>query len=249
MVNMVNTPQFFHGKLSGLVYRALDLSPWLQSIDTSRSMSTNETTGFGQSDKTYVPGVAEGSASCSGLWDGTALAADEIINTGFNTPDVDDIVTFHIGSGAVGSQVRMFNAQTSSYSITAAPGDLVSTKVDFTVDGGIFTGRLLHKSSISATTTTAAVDFGSAFATDPSGAFVHIHTLTNTRSTAVTIKLQHSVDNSVWTDLAPTQTINTGTWPAVRLDIAGTTNRYVRAVITLTAGTGTIYPVVAFARK
>ncbi|ASR84150.1 major tail protein [Arthrobacter phage Wheelbite] len=248
MANMVNTPQFYHGKLSGLIYRAIDLSLFLQSISTARTVETNETTGFGLNDKTYVPGIADGTASASGLWDGSLKAIDEEMNLGLNT-DTDDILTFHIGSGAVGSQVRMAGVLTSGYSVEAAPGDLVSCKTDFTLDGGIFTGRLLHKSSLTATTTTAAVDHGAAFPTDASGAFVHIHVLANTRSTAVTIKLQHSVDNSVWVDLAPTATINAGLTPAVRLDIAGTTNRYVRAVITPTAGTGAIYPVVAFARK
>ncbi|ALY09589.1 major tail protein [Arthrobacter phage Salgado] len=248
MANFVNTPQFYHGKLSGLIFRSIDLSLYLQSISTARSVETNETTGFGLNDKTYMAGTADGTASASGLWDGSVKAIDEEISTALNV-DGDDILTFHIGSGAVGSNVRMAAVLTSNYSVEAAPGDLVSCKTDFTIDGGIFAGRLLHRSSITATTTTAAVDFGSAFATDPSGAFVHIHTVANTRSTAVTVKVQHSVDNSVWVDLAPTATINTGTTPALRLDIAGTTNRYVRAVITPTAGTGAIYPIVAFARK
>jgi hypothetical protein len=247
---MVNTPQFAHGKLSALAYKDLDATTYLTSAEASRALEVVENSTFGTLDKTYQSGMADGKVSCSGYWDGSVKAVDEIFNATFSY-STDDLLTFAINGGfKPGARARLAAVQTVGYSATAATGALVSIKTDFDVDGGIFGGRALtDRTPISGTVTYASADFGADFAAATSGAFAHLHITQNTRSTATTYKLQHSVDNSVWVDLAPTLTVNATTTQASRLDITGTVNRYVRVVATPVAGTGTITALVAIARK
>jgi hypothetical protein len=247
---MVTNPQFAHGKLSALAFKDFDATAYLNTAEASRELEAVENTTFGSLDKTYQPGQADGKVSCGGYWDGTVLAVDEVFSTALSG-GTENLLTYVLNGGfKPGSRTRLAYVLTSGYSATAATGSLVSIKTDFTVDGGIFHGRALtDKVAINGTVTYGAADFGVDFATATSGAFAHVHVVQNTRTTSTTYKLQHSVDNSVWVDLAPTVTVNTVTTQATRLDLVGTVNRWVRVVATPVAGSGTITALVAIARK
>lgn len=247
---MVNTPTFTHAKLAALLFKDADLSAYFNALDADRTIEAADVSAFGTLDKAYIPGMAEGKLSASGFFDGSLKAVDEYLNSAI-TSNVDDVATFFLNGGVKpGARCRMAYVETVSVSATSATGDVVGCKAEFTADGGHFGGRALtDKVAISATTTYPTVDHTVDFATATSGAFAHVHVIQNTRNVASTIKLQHSVDNSVWVDLAPTVTVNATTTQATRLDITGTVNRYVRAVNTLTAGTGTITAIVALSRK
>lgn len=247
---MVNTPQFAHGKLSALAFKDFDATSYLTSLEASRELEAVENSTFGSLDKTYQSGLADGKVSASGYWDGSVKAVDEVFSAALSG-GTEELLTYALNGGFTpGARTRLAAVLTAGYSATAATGALVSIKTDFTVDGGIFAGRALtSKTPINGTVTYPSADFGLDFAAATSGAFAHVHVIQNTRTTSVTYKLQHSVDNSVWVDLAPTVTVTTLVTQATRLDISGTVNRYVRAVATPIAGSGTITALVAIARK
>ena len=73
----------------------------------------------------------------------------------------------------------------------------------------------------------------------------------NTRNGTVTMKIQHSTDNSTFVDLVTFTVVGSTTTTQERIVVAaGTTvNRYLRAQSTVAGTTGSITPIVAFARR
>jgi hypothetical protein len=78
-----------------------------------------------------------------------------------------------------------------------------------------------------------------------------VHVTVNTRSTTSVVKIAHSADNSTFADLVTFTTVGIGATTSERSLVAtGTTvNRYLRAVNTLAAGSGSITYQVSFARR
>ena len=67
-----------------------------------------------------------------------------------------------------------------------------------------------------------------------SGADLYLHLVANTLNAgSVTVKVQHSTNGSSWADLATFTSANFGTVTSEKKSVAGTVNRYLRAVVTI----------------
>jgi hypothetical protein len=65
---------FSHGKLIYVTLKdgldaVIDISAYTNKVDFPRSVDTAETTTFGLSDKTYLPGLKGATLSMEGIWD------------------------------------------------------------------------------------------------------------------------------------------------------------------------------------
>ena len=140
-------------------------------------------------------------------------------------------------------------AKTTSYEVSSPVGDVVSVSYDAQSDGGIDQGvSLAALASVSATTTGSSHDNS---ASSANGGVAQLHVTANTWSANTTLKVQHSADNSTWADLATFTVVATTVKTSERVIVtSGTTvNRYLRAVATLSAGTGAITYQISFARR
>lgn len=239
---------FRHGKLTEVMLADFVASPYLNSADTTRAIEVSDTSAFGTQDKTYIVGQNDGTMSLSGLFDGSPNAIDEFFNDLVAVEGNYPASIFYDGGIKVGRAVRSAQVKQTSYDISSPLADVVSLSAELQCDGGIRQGfALTDNVAVSANTIYAGADWGAGGATTRGGlAFVHLPH--NTRSATSSIKIQHSVDNAVWVDLA-TQPVASATTGHFVVPVAGTVNRYVRVNLTLTAGTGTINVVVAFARN
>ncbi len=241
---------FRHGKATGVYLAGMNCSPFFNSADIGRTVETHETTAFEQDAKSYIAGIADGTIGLSGFLDSsvTGEGAEELLEGLRNSVAEFPASIFQDGGVGVGRACRMGNVYNTSYSISSPATDVVTAKADLTVDGGILYGKCLNaKTPITGTVTGAAADYGTTDWNASSGGFAHIHPIANTRSTATEVKIQHSSDNSVWVDTA-TFSVPTLSKAAVRVATTGTNLRYVRALITPAAGTGSATIIVAFAR-
>ncbi|MGH2671038.1 MAG: hypothetical protein ACRDH5_18335, partial [bacterium] len=76
----------------------------------------------------------------------------------------------------------------------------------------------------------------------PNGGVGTLHVTANTRDAGtIVIKIQHSVDDTAWVDLITFATVNFAVTTKERLSVAGTVNRYVRALWTVTGATTGTY--------
>lgn len=246
-----------HGKTTGVYMAGFNASPFFNSFESARTIETHETTPFESNDKQYTAGLNDGTASLSGFYDvgAAGLGGDELLDALLNTNNDFPLSVFLDGGVVVGRACRMANVNQTSYTVSGAVGDMVSTKAELTVDGGIRYGKCLNaKAAITtAVITGASADFGAAAPTGDwvggtSLGFAHIHPIANTSSNSIDVKIQQSADNSVWVD-AGTATIPAASKTGVVLNTTGANQRYVRAIITPNAAaTGSATIIVAFAR-
>lgn len=241
-------PTFRHGKNTVVLIDQYDLSGYYKESTTSRSVETSDTTAFGNSAKTYISGLKDGTMNLSGMFDGSTGAVDEIMAAALG--GADNTVTVQLEGNVVGTIAHMLATQETSYEVSSPVGDVVSVTSQLQADGGLESGRVLAPATVVTTATTTngtAVDNAAA---TTNGGVAHAHVTANANNGTTTIKVQHSTDNSTWVDLVTFTTVATTIKTSRRVEVAsGTTvNRYLRSQI-ITAGTGSITTTVAFARR
>lgn len=246
----VAVPQFRHGKLTRVFLAQKDASKYLNSAETAQTIDTKETSSFGTVSKTYIPGTRDATMSIGGMYDGGVGELDEMM-AGLHGALATYPATFAYDALplAVGRITRLADVYQASYDTSSPADDIVSVSGELTCNNGVRMGYVLNgENPVTTTVTGTAVDAGASSATTRGG-MMHVHVLSNTRSTAVDVKTQVSTDNSIWTDLL-TQTVPAGTVAGYCANVnTGTVARYMRALITPTAGTGSAVIIVAFGRN
>jgi hypothetical protein len=241
-------PTFRHGKNTTVLSDDFDLTTYLNSATVSASIETPETTTFGSSDRSYIVGHNEGIVSFEGLFDGTTDSADSIFSAALGN-DTDKVISVSTDSTSVGGRAILVKSASTSYEISSPLTDVVSVSGEAVANEGLDYGVWLGcKSAITATSTGTSVDnTGSSY----NGGVGNLHITANTRDATTVAKVQHSSDNSTWADLTTFETIAIGTLTSERIIVAPSTtvNRYLRAVVTPAAGTGSITFSVAFSRR
>jgi len=241
-------PTYRHGKNTVVLVDQYDLSSYYKESTTSRSVETAETTAFGNSAKTYITGLKDGTMNLSGMFDGSAGAVDEFMSTAL--AGADNNVTVQIEGNTAGTIAHMLAAQETSYEVSSPVGDVVAITTQLQADGGLESGRVLAPATVVTTATTTNGTSVDNAAASTNGGVAHLHVTANANLGTTTIKVQHSTDNSTWVDLVTFATVATTIKTTQRVVVAsGTTvNRYLRSQIT-TASTGSITTTVAFARR
>lgn len=241
-------PEFRHGKLTAVVFAGFNATPYLNSAEPSRTVDTAEASVFGQNAKGYVAGQSDGTISYGGLYDGTPEGIDVALTALADSAENWPATVFHDTGIKPGATCRLASVRKTEYGISTPVGDVVTVSGSLQCDGGIYYGRALTTAAdVNATVTGQTVDYGATYATWAGKGRAHVHVPRNTRNTATAVKIQHSADGSVWVDLA-TQNVSAATTGGYALSFSGPLNRYVRALITPTTGTGNIQTIVAFAR-
>lgn len=248
-------PTFRHGKNTVVLAKEYNLSAYLNSVSAANAVETPETTTFSATDRSYISGHTEGTVSFEGLFDGTTNG----VTVGATADGIDKILSDALGSstntvmtvsndgGAFGRRAVLLEAISTSYEVTSPLTDVVAISGGANANDGLEYGVwLTYDTAYTSTTNGTAVDNS---ASSARGSVANLHVTTNTRSTAVTVKVQHSTDNSVWADLITFASVSASTLTSERKTTTGTVNRYVRVQVTPTAGTGSITLSVAFSRR
>lgn len=245
-------PTFRHGKNTITAVNATDLTQFFNSATTTDEVDLPETTTFGSANRTYIHGMQDGTVSVEGLWTGVANEVDAILG-GVLTSATPTLITIGPEGAGIGRRGILANANETSYEVSGGIADLVAITAEFQTTGtlgGLDRGVLLaSQQSVTSTGALTSVDNS---ASSANGGVGHLHVTTNTRDGAVTVKIQHSADNSTWADLITFTNTTASTATSQRVEVgAGTTvNRYVRANVTSFGGsTGSLIITVGFARR
>lgn len=237
-----------HGKGTKILFDQYSLVGRTRTGSVKRTIDIPETQQFGATwREREVVGLLSGGCSFAGLFNGAATELDAIFRAAHDQ-ETPVIVSVGYAGFAIGSLVDLMKAAMTDHKVNSPQDGLVDASGEFEGDDQVDLGISLHD-LMAEPSATPPVNFASVDETALSslGAVAHLH-VTAFTGTSVTIKVQHSVDNSVWVDLL--------TFGAVagiskeRLEIApgATINRYVRAIIS--AGTWTsVTFTVAFARR
>lgn len=238
-------PTFRHGKATAVLMNGTNMSPYLNEATSAWNMETGETTTFGSADKTYIAGLADGTISCSGLFDGTAGASHDVLSGAIGLED--NTFTVLVEGAAVGRAAIIANGQLTSYEVSSPVGDVVALSTEIQADGGLWHGAALTGiDTVSATGTGTAQDNG---ASSTNGLIANLHVTSNDRDGNVTVKVQHSADNSTYVDLITFTNVSASATSGETVTANGTVNRYLRTSITLAGTSGSVTYHVSAARR
>lgn len=248
-------PTFRHSKNTVVLAAQYNLSEYLTSVSTSNTVETPETTTFSSADRSFLTGHTEGTISFEGLFDGTtngvtvgatADGIDKILSDALGN-STNTVITVSADGGAFGRRAVLLDAVETTYEVTSPLTDVVAISGGANANDGLEYGVwLTYNTAFTTSTDGTAVDNTTS---STLGSVANLHVTTNTRSTAVTVKVQHSSDNSTWADLTTFANVSATTLTSERKTTTGTVNRYVRVQVTPTAGTGSITLSVAFSRR
>ena len=242
-------PTFAHGKNVNVFLNEFDFSTYFNDVSASTTVDTAETSAFGTSAKTYVVGHRDGTISLSGMFEGTAsVGTDEFFATALGSATKNKIIVAPQGNSVAAGAI-MLVADDTSYEVSSAIADIVQASAEFQSTDAVEHGKILSSgSAVTATGNGTGVD--NALATTNGGAgFLSVPV--NTRNGNITVKIQHSADNSTFADLVTFTVVTSTTKTSERIEVAsGTTvNRYLRVNYTVAGSSGSATPVVAFTRR
>lgn len=249
-------PTFIHGKASKVLLDEFDLSSFFNSLDVAQTLETAETTSFGSSAKSYIPGLADATLSLSGMFSQDSDGSDEELSAILGATTTP-LVTVLLDAGTIGNSAIVAKAHETNYAISSPVGDIVSVTADFNASTDATSDLKYGLRSGKALTAGSSIAFGSLgnlasvdnAASSANGGMVNLHVTANSISGgATTIKVQHSTNNSTWADLVTFAAVSASTVTTEQAVVTGTVNRYLRATASTAGSSGAITFHIAFAR-
>jgi hypothetical protein len=200
-------------------------------------VETIDVTGFAEGSQNFTPGASAGKVTCNFYWNNDAGAT----NLALKTPGAR-VVTIMPEGYTLGTNALSLNAISNSFNAAGeAQGSPITVQsVEFNAYSNYYSvmggWMLAHQSITNTTTTTGVLDPSNAAASAVCAASLHVWALCAADTYA--IKVQHSSDDSSYSDLL-SFTLNGSALGAEVVKVAsGTVNKYRRVVATRTGAAG-----------
>lgn len=188
---------FVFSSATRVFFNALDISTYLNAASLDGSVDTADTTGFGVSAKTYIPGNRDRVFTAAGHYDPTAqayLEAALVAGSG-------GVLTFCPGGGAAEDLSWMSSVITTTLTKSSNIADAVAFSWDAQPSGDASYGWVQHALGEDTNTTTGTSIDGTAATT--TGWTAHVHcTAIDAGGGSWVIKLEDSANNSAWSDVS-----------------------------------------------
>ena len=215
---------FTHSKDSRFAFGSTAIAAYLTGFTTSTTVDTADSTDITSASRNYVPGLTDSSITASGLfeplYDTPAVAA-------FGAASASPVTVAPAGF-ALGNPVVVLSGREISYELSGAVGEVVAANITIQGDGRFDSGVSLIDLAEVTATGTGSVHTAAAGTSSGGVGTLHVTACSGT----LTVKIQHSTNNSTWSDLL-TFTAATGA-TSERVVVAGAVNKYLRASYTLT---------------
>lgn len=249
-------PTFSHGKGTGVLVNAYDVSAYFNSVDSTQTIDTAETTTFSSSAKSYVVGLADGTVSLTGLYSQDSGGSDAVLSSILGASTTPVVTVVH-GTGSIGNRCLTGRAHNTNYSISNPVADVSTVSADFNASTDAVSGQTYGIATGVMLTAGASIAYGSLGAlasvdngaSSASGGMAVLHVTANSISGgSTTIKVQHSTDNSIWADLITFTAVSASTVTSQLSTVTGTVNRYLRVTASTAGSSGSITYHVSFSR-
>lgn len=226
-------PTFQQANLIAVLLGKYDASSYLKMVGAPRDVDVQDTTTFGKTSKVYDSALKDASFSFDGFVD-AAGALDAFMDDLFGDADTP----FSIGWAGTtfGTDALIGKGINKHYEQTGEVGGYMGVAGEFQASGGAAGGKWLHALAAESSSGNGTSLDNSASTSTGWEANAHA-TVVGGAAPQLTLKIQHSPDNSSWADLATFTLLTAAGSEHLSSALATTTvNRYVRAVWTL-AGT------------
>jgi hypothetical protein len=236
-----------HGSKAKLLLSGYDVSTSMQDATAGLSVDSADASTWGTTNKRYaVSNIIDGTFTGSGVWEATGAtpgSIDELLHTKLAG---NHVATYMPAGDGFGNRARLIGGYETSFDIPSPTDDIVAFEFEIQSSAGfLHKARVLRPvgadNSINGNSNGTALDeLGAVGSTTGGlGAALHVRQKAGGAGT-LTVKVQHSPDNSVWTDLLTFAGVTVA--PAAQyLEVAGTVQRYLRALWTVTGGTWDIH--------
>lgn len=221
-----------HGKDTRVLVNDSHLSGYVSGWRFEHRRLLSDDTNLLSIGDQFKPGQIAGSVGITGMFDAAASGITEVLDTA-RTTDNGLVSTFYPFTPAVGSMVFLARGNVSGLDYPAQVKDLVRVSLTGQPEDGVDIGTSLH--ILGAETADGDGSSVDNTASSANGAVAILHATAFTGLTDIVIKVQHSTDNSSWSDLITFATVTGETWEYATA--SGTVNRYLRANWDVT-GTG-----------
>jgi len=230
---------FQPGWRAAVLVGAYDLTDDLTGYGTDHSRMLDDVTTLGHQDKVWLPTLGEGGISLPGIYNPAVNRNDAVFHNADGSPLL--VTGGPAGLLTIGERVDMIRGYINDSERSSTPARAVRISAGMVASDAKYGGVLLQP-NVSRTT---GANYASVhnLASSAFGAVAFLHVVAFTGTTA-TVKVQHSTNDSAWSDLI-TFTAATGI-TSEKASVAGTINRYSRVNL---AGTfSSITFAVGFAR-
>jgi len=230
-----------HGSNAAVLGNGYDLSSFLNSASWTGSRDKSETTTFGKTSKTYIPGLKDLSVSLAGIFDGVVGADDDIFTQVFFAGTKTYWSYVPAGctvAASFGNPAYSWDAIQSEYAINTDVGNVssITAKLDMSDEGGMVRG-FVYSPFNNSTSPTASID--GVVTSTTNGAYLSVHA---TAATSLVVTANDSADNSSFAAIAGGSISVASGRSSQRLFLPGTIRRYTRISFT---GTGTFVAILS----
>lgn len=133
---------FIHGSKAALSINGTLITGYTDTASLSRERDTSETTVFGLSDKTFIPGLMGGTLSFSGNYDPTVSTGSAAVVEGAFTAGTTVTCIYYPGGNTTGQRSHTFSAIITSYSEESTTQDKVTFSAEALVSGAVTTATI-----------------------------------------------------------------------------------------------------------
>jgi hypothetical protein len=238
---------FVNSNQTRLIYGTNPLAAYLKSVAPSFTADMLDVTTLADTSKAFLAGLTDYALNVDGLFDSTTTAGDVWANiTAALAASSTTPVSVAPEGFAVGNSVWVLPVKAGTYEVAGTVADLVTFTMAMQPADTPAVGRSLSDLAAYTTTTNGtSVDNGAA---SSNGAVANLHVTAASGTTpTLAVTVQHSTNNSTWTTIATFTTATAATSETVT--VAGTVNRYTRAVFTVAGTTPSFTAQVSLARK
>lgn len=240
-----------HGKDTALLMDQYNLQAYFKNFSFKRSKKAEETSVFGITDRTFMPGTQGGAISGGGLFKGPVAGdADTNLRAAFSDSTNGQICSAFIGGATKDNRAFLWQQRVGTYSLDENNDSLVASSFDSVANDGLDAGVCLKTlAAETSSTNQTAFDYGATGMPSSKGAVGHIHVTAVSGTPNLVCKIQHSPDNSSWADLITFTAITTADKQRGTVAVGTSIDRYIRSMSTITGGTPSLTYTVAFARR
>ena len=248
-------PTFVHGKSTAVYIDEFDMTSYFNQSSITVSNDVQETTAYGDTNKTFINGLRSGTLSLSGMWAADTDGSDEELQALLGN-STTPILTVREGSAAIGSRAIIAQADETNYAITSPVTSIATVTADFECTPNQVSNLTFALCAGVQLTAGASIAHGSLgalssvdnAASSANGGASTLHIPTNTVNGNTTIKVQHSANDSTWADLISFTVVGSTVKTSEIKAVSGTVNRYLRVTASTAGSSGSITFMVAAAR-
>ena len=228
-----------------------DVTGYFRSLSTVGERSMYDTTVFGSTSKTVVPGMNAGTIDLGGLFEAiTTVNAPDNVFTEIEAAATVPLVSVYPEGWTLGNRVYLLQAHEAKHDIGAQVDALIVNTASFTCNDGFDYGVSLH--ALSAETSfpfTGTVVNNGAASANGGVAFLHVTAIAGGAPNVV-YKIQHSVDGSTsWADLVTFAGVTIAGSQRIVVAAGTTVRQYLRITITEGGTTSSVTGAPSFARR